>query len=69
MKTVQDWLSTPTQCLILTCDGKGVAAKREALASVIEAVQQDAILSTCNSMAFTDPPPINKNENITSTGR
>jgi hypothetical protein len=55
--------------MLLTCDGKGVAAKREALAELLEAVQQDAILSTCNSMAFTDPPPINKNENTASTGR
>lgn len=39
-----------------------MAAKREALAELLEAVQQDAILSTCNSMAFTNPPPINKNE-------
>ena len=50
MKSIQDWLSTPTRCMLLTCDGKGVAVKREALAELLEAVQQDAILSTCSSL-------------------
>jgi hypothetical protein len=41
MKTPEQWADMPREVLILTCDGKGVKAKRDELVKLIREVQVD----------------------------
>lgn len=41
MKTPEQWADSKTDVILLTCDGKGVKAKREALIKLLREVQVD----------------------------
>jgi hypothetical protein len=41
MRTPEEWADTKTDVILLTCDGKGVKAKRDALIKLLREVQVD----------------------------
>lgn len=41
MRTPEEWADSKTDVILLTCDGKGVKAKRDALIKLIREVQVD----------------------------
>lgn len=41
MRTPEEWADSKTDVILLTCDGKGVKAKREALIKLLREVQVD----------------------------